>query len=86
MVTRLFGDSRLCNVDTVRTVDLQSGFQTGVVFLGETLPPIALVGGAVTLVGVMVVVRFDDLCLGRQPVGGPEEPLDGGYRFEVLSC
>lgn len=34
----------------------------------------------------VVVVRFDDLYLGRQPVGGPEEPLDGGYRFEVLSC
>jgi hypothetical protein len=33
-----------------------------------------------------VVVRFDDLHLGREPVGGPAEPLDGGYRFEVLSC
>lgn len=38
MVTRLFGDSRLCNVDTVRTVDMHSGVQTGVVFLGEFVP------------------------------------------------
>lgn len=38
MVTRLYGDSRLCSIDTVRTVDLQSGFQTGIVFLGEFVP------------------------------------------------
>lgn len=38
MVTRLFGDSRLCSIDTVRTVDLHTGFQTGIVFLGEFVP------------------------------------------------
>lgn len=38
MVTRLYGDSRLCSIDTVRMVDLRSGFQTGIVFLGEFVP------------------------------------------------
>lgn len=38
LVTRLFGDSRLCNIDTIRTVDLRTGFMTGIVFLGEFVP------------------------------------------------
>jgi hypothetical protein len=38
MVNRLFGDSRLCSIDTVRMVDLRTGFQTGIVFLGEFVP------------------------------------------------
>lgn len=38
MVNRLYGGSRLCSIDTVRMVDLQSGFQTGIVFLGEFVP------------------------------------------------
>ncbi len=37
MVTRL-NSSRLCSVDTVRLVDLQSRMMTGVVFLGEFVP------------------------------------------------
>jgi hypothetical protein len=38
MINRLFGDSRLCNTDAVRTVDLHSGFMTGVVLLGDFVP------------------------------------------------
>ena len=38
MVNRFFGDSRLCNTDAVRTVDLQSGFMTGIVLLGDFVP------------------------------------------------
>lgn len=38
MVNRLYGDSRLCNTDSVRTVDLHSGFMTGVVLLGDFVP------------------------------------------------
>ncbi len=38
MVNRLYGGSRLCSIDTVRMVDLHSGFMTGTVFLGEFVP------------------------------------------------
>jgi len=38
MVNRLYGGSRLCRIDTVRMVDLHSGFLTGIVFLGEFVP------------------------------------------------
>lgn len=38
MINRFFGDSRLCNTDAVRTVDLHSGFMTGVVLLGDFVP------------------------------------------------
>lgn len=38
MINRLFGDSRLCNTDAVRTVDLLSGFMTGIVLLGDFVP------------------------------------------------
>ncbi|MGE0179885.1 MAG: hypothetical protein AB7O91_08715 [Sphingomonas sp.] len=39
LVNRLYGGGRqLCSVDTMRTVDLQSGMMTGVVFLGEFVP------------------------------------------------
>lgn len=31
-------NNRLCSVDTVRMVDLQSGFMTGIVFLGDFVP------------------------------------------------
>jgi hypothetical protein len=34
----------------------------------------------------VVLVRFGDLELGREPVAGPSDPFDGGHRFEVLSC
>jgi hypothetical protein len=37
-VNRLFGDSRLCNTDAVRLVDLHSGFMTGIVMLGDFVP------------------------------------------------
>ncbi|MDQ8757520.1 hypothetical protein RCO27_14915 [Sphingosinicella sp. LHD-64] len=38
MVTRLWGSSRLCSIDTVRLVDTSSRMMTGVVFLGEFVP------------------------------------------------
>jgi drug/metabolite transporter (DMT)-like permease len=55
----LLSNSRLSFVSTYAYINPVVAVVLGVVFLGETLPPIALVGGAVTLVGVMVVVRFD---------------------------
>ena len=38
MVNRLFGSSRLCDVDTVTMIDPVSGTFHGVVFLGEFVP------------------------------------------------
>lgn len=39
LVNRQFGGTnQLCSIDTMRTVDLQSGLMTGIVFLGEFVP------------------------------------------------
>ena len=39
LVHRQFGGtSQLCSIDTMRTVDLHTGFMTGIVFLGEFVP------------------------------------------------
>lgn len=38
LVTRLWGGSRLCSIDTVRLVDTSARMTTGVVFLGEFVP------------------------------------------------
>lgn len=36
--------------------------------------------------GPALTVRFADLFLSRSPVAGPEELVESGHRFEVLSC
>ena len=38
MVNRLYGNSRLCSIDTVTMIDPVSGTFRGTVFLGEFVP------------------------------------------------